>query len=170
MVTGLILAAFTDSWFDVITTTIFYQFRQGFQLCSKKRWIMPNQESASTFVSAVRVIFVFRFWLWPVWKQFSRHCVTKCGTEFRMRTCVLLCVVCDCVQREMPVIFLPTHRSHLDYVLISFILFAYNIRTPHVAAGDNLLIPFFGFVVHYYYYHHCDCKIMHKVHINSLQK
>jgi len=70
----------------------------------------------------------------------------------------------------MPVIFLPTHRSHLDYVLISFILFAYNIRTPHVAAGDNLLIPFFGFVVHYYYYPRRDRKIVHRVCICSLQK
>ena len=43
-------------------------------------------------------------------------------------------------------IFLPTHRSHLDYVLISFALFSYDIRMPHVAAGDNLRIPFFGLV------------------------
>ena len=45
-------------------------------------------------------------------------------------------------------IFLPTHRSHLDYILIAFILFAYDLRTPLVAAGDNLLMPLFGFVVH----------------------
>jgi len=57
--------------------------------------------------------------------------------------------ICCCVpvlQSELPVIFLPTHRSHLDYVLIAFILFAYDIRTPLVAAGDNLHIPLFGFV------------------------
>ena len=60
----------------------------------------------------------------------------------------MVCVVCERVQRELPVIFLPTHHSHLDYVLISFVLFHYDIRAPHVAAGDNLLIPFFGSVSH----------------------
>lgn len=43
-----------------------------------------------------------------------------------------------------PIIYLPVHRSHLDYMLISFVLYMNNIRPPLVAAGDNLHIPFFG--------------------------
>lgn len=46
----------------------------------------------------------------------------------------------------LPLIFLPMHRSHLDYILISFILLNNNIRSPLVAAGDNLRIPVFGWV------------------------
>lgn len=53
-----------------------------------------------------------------------------------------------CVQqsrgRNIPVVYLPLHRSHLDYILISFILYMNNIKPPLVAAGDNLMIPFFG--------------------------
>ncbi|XP_066158287.1 glycerol-3-phosphate acyltransferase 1, mitochondrial isoform X2 [Euwallacea fornicatus] len=45
---------------------------------------------------------------------------------------------------NLPLIFLPLHRSHLDYILLSFILLNNNIRSPLVAAGDNLRIPFFG--------------------------
>lgn len=45
---------------------------------------------------------------------------------------------------NVPLIFLPLHRSHLDYILVSFILCSNNIRAPIVAAGDNLRIPFFG--------------------------
>lgn len=45
---------------------------------------------------------------------------------------------------NVPLIFLPLHRSHLDYILVSFILCNNNIRAPIVAAGDNLRIPFFG--------------------------
>ncbi|KAJ8920132.1 hypothetical protein NQ315_011789 [Exocentrus adspersus] len=45
---------------------------------------------------------------------------------------------------NLPLIFLPLHRSHLDYILISFILLNNNVRSPLVAAGDNLRIPFFG--------------------------
>lgn len=46
--------------------------------------------------------------------------------------------------QRLPIIYLPVHRSHLDYVLISFILYMNNIKPPLVAAGDNLMIPFFG--------------------------
>ncbi|XP_031639080.1 glycerol-3-phosphate acyltransferase 1, mitochondrial isoform X2 [Contarinia nasturtii] len=45
---------------------------------------------------------------------------------------------------NVPLIFLPLHRSHLDYILVSFILYNNEIRAPIVAAGDNLRIPFFG--------------------------
>ncbi|PNF43320.1 Glycerol-3-phosphate acyltransferase 1, mitochondrial [Cryptotermes secundus] len=47
----------------------------------------------------------------------------------------------------LPLIFLPMHRSHLDYILISFILLNNNIRSPLVAAGDNLRIPVFGWLL-----------------------
>lgn len=47
-------------------------------------------------------------------------------------------------QSNLPLIFLPLHRSHLDYILLSFILLNNNIKAPLVAAGDNLRIPFFG--------------------------
>jgi len=45
---------------------------------------------------------------------------------------------------DVPMIFLPLHRSHLDYILVSFILMSNNIRSPIVAAGNNLNIPIFG--------------------------
>lgn len=45
---------------------------------------------------------------------------------------------------NVPLIFLPLHRSHLDYILVSFILYNNEIRAPIVASGDNLRIPFFG--------------------------
>ncbi|GLV32811.1 minotaur [Carabus blaptoides fortunei] len=44
----------------------------------------------------------------------------------------------------LPMIFIPLHRSHLDYIMVSFILLNRDIRSPLVAAGDNLRIPFFG--------------------------
>ncbi|XP_074029311.1 glycerol-3-phosphate acyltransferase mino isoform X2 [Leptinotarsa decemlineata] len=47
-------------------------------------------------------------------------------------------------QTGLPLVFLPLHRSHLDYILMSFVLLNNNIKAPLVAAGDNLRIPFFG--------------------------
>lgn len=46
--------------------------------------------------------------------------------------------------KGVPMIFMPLHRSHLDYILITFILLNNGIRSPIVAAGDNLSIPVFG--------------------------
>lgn len=43
-----------------------------------------------------------------------------------------------------PMIFLPLHRSHLDYILVTFILCNNDMRAPLVAAGNNLNITFFG--------------------------
>ncbi|XP_002731403.1 glycerol-3-phosphate acyltransferase 1, mitochondrial-like [Saccoglossus kowalevskii] len=50
-------------------------------------------------------------------------------------------------EKDIPLIFLPIHRSHLDYILITYILHQYDIKSPHVAAGDNLNIPIFGWIL-----------------------
>uniref|UniRef100_A0A1L8DYV3 Putative dihydroxyactetone-phosphate acyltransferase dhapat n=1 Tax=Nyssomyia neivai TaxID=330878 RepID=A0A1L8DYV3_9DIPT len=47
-------------------------------------------------------------------------------------------------QRNIPLIFLPLHRSHLDYILVTFMLLNNDLRCPVIAAGNNLRIPFFG--------------------------
>ncbi len=35
-------------------------------------------------------------------------------------------------------IIVPCHRSHLDYILISWIFWQHDLHIPHVCAGDNL--------------------------------
>ncbi|ESP00725.1 hypothetical protein LOTGIDRAFT_112564 [Lottia gigantea] len=50
----------------------------------------------------------------------------------------------EAASKKIPVIYLPLHRSHLDYILISFLVYNYNVRIPYVAAGDNLDIAFFN--------------------------
>lgn len=34
-----------------------------------------------------------------------------------------------------PVIFLPSHRSYADFILMAFVMFNYDIEVPCVAAG-----------------------------------
>ncbi|XP_054258874.1 glycerol-3-phosphate acyltransferase 1, mitochondrial isoform X3 [Macrosteles quadrilineatus] len=50
-------------------------------------------------------------------------------------------------ESQLPLIFLPLHRSHLDYIVITFILANNNIQSPLVAAGENLRIPVFGWLL-----------------------
>ncbi|XP_030629098.1 glycerol-3-phosphate acyltransferase 1, mitochondrial isoform X2 [Chanos chanos] len=44
-------------------------------------------------------------------------------------------------EHNAPLVFLPVHKSHIDYLLVTFILFCHNIKAPHIAAGNNLNIP-----------------------------
>ncbi len=37
-----------------------------------------------------------------------------------------------------PVIFVPCHKSHIDYLILSPILYQNNLPAPHIAAGKNL--------------------------------
>ena len=37
------------------------------------------------------------------------------------------------------VVFLPTHRSYIDFLIVSYVLFAYNLPIPHIAAGEDFL-------------------------------
>ncbi len=42
------------------------------------------------------------------------------------------------VARSGQILWMPCHRSHLDYMLLSYVLFKKGLVTPHVAAGQNL--------------------------------
>lgn len=42
------------------------------------------------------------------------------------------------------VIYVPCHRSHIDYLLISYLLYVNGIVPPHIAAGVNLNLPVVG--------------------------
>ncbi|MFH1018137.1 MAG: 1-acyl-sn-glycerol-3-phosphate acyltransferase [Pseudomonadota bacterium] len=42
------------------------------------------------------------------------------------------------VMLEHPVILAPSHKSHLDYMLISAILYEHDLRPPYIASGINL--------------------------------
>ncbi len=38
-------------------------------------------------------------------------------------------------------VFLPCHKSHMDYIIMTFVLFNVGVHIPRIAAGDNLKIP-----------------------------
>jgi len=42
------------------------------------------------------------------------------------------------------VIYVPCHRSHIDYLLLSYLLFRNGLTPPHIAAGINLNMPVIG--------------------------
>lgn len=42
------------------------------------------------------------------------------------------------------VVYVPCHRSHIDYLLLSYLFYSHGIVPPHIAAGVNLNLPVIG--------------------------
>jgi glycerol-3-phosphate O-acyltransferase len=42
------------------------------------------------------------------------------------------------------IIYVPCHRSHMDYLLLSYVIYHKGFAVPHVAAGLNLNMPVIG--------------------------
>lgn len=45
------------------------------------------------------------------------------------------------------IVYVPCHRSHIDYLVLSYLLYQHNIVPPHIAAGVNLNLPVVGSVL-----------------------
>ncbi len=45
------------------------------------------------------------------------------------------------------IVYVPCHRSHIDYLLLSYILYINGYSLPHIAAGINLNLPVVGGVL-----------------------
>ena len=50
----------------------------------------------------------------------------------------------DAVVEGSEIIYVPCHRSHIDYLLLSYILYVNGYSLPHIAAGINLNLPVVG--------------------------
>lgn len=62
-------------------------------------------------------------WIWP--RMFS-------GLEYTGLERVI-----DCVKKH-PVVLVPCHRSHFDYLVLSYLFHMRYVSPPHIAAGINL--------------------------------
>lgn len=43
---------------------------------------------------------------------------------------------------KSPVVLIPTHRSYLDFLILSYVFFAYELPMPRIAAGEDFLSVF----------------------------
>ncbi len=42
------------------------------------------------------------------------------------------------LSRRGPIVFVPCHKSHIDYLVLSYLMYNNNMPCPHIAAGKNL--------------------------------
>ncbi|KAM5235030.1 dihydroxyacetone phosphate acyltransferase [Ctenodactylus gundi] len=77
-------------------------------------------------VGAIRF---FAFALSKIFKQiFSKVCVNEEGIQKLQRAI-----------QEHPVVLLPSHRSYIDFLMLSFLLYSYDLPVPVIAAGMDFL-------------------------------
>lgn len=50
------------------------------------------------------------------------------------------------VAKNNPIVLVPSHKSHADYLILSYVLYHQDMQVPLVAAGDNLSFFPMGFV------------------------
>ena len=50
----------------------------------------------------------------------------------------------EAVDEGSEVIYVPCHRSHMDYLLMSYVVYHKGYAVPHIAAGINLNLPVIG--------------------------
>ena len=50
------------------------------------------------------------------------------------------------VSKKMPFVIIPCHRSHIDYLLLSYVFYKNNIQMPFIAAGNNMSFFPMGYI------------------------
>jgi len=50
----------------------------------------------------------------------------------------------EAVAEGNEIVYVPCHRSHMDYLLLNYAIYVYGFAIPHIAAGINLNIPIVG--------------------------
>ncbi|VDN30371.1 unnamed protein product, partial [Cylicostephanus goldi] len=70
----------------------------------------------------------------------------------RLMTRLLVCPqqmerLVEAEKTGIPLVYLPLHRSHLDYLLITWASWHFGLRLPHIASGDNLNLSGLGWLL-----------------------
>jgi len=88
-----------------------------------------NEIAADYSHSVIRIYYLVLTWLWN--KLYNGVSVNGMDRLKKVAT-------------DNEVIYVPCHRSHIDYLLMSYLLFRYGMVPPHIAAGVNLNMPVVG--------------------------
>lgn len=91
--------------------------------------LYANEIASDYSYPVLRVFELFLTWMWT--RLYNGITVTNFETVETHYT-------------DHEVVYVPCHRSHIDYLLLSFVIFTRGLMPPHIAAGDNLNMPVVG--------------------------
>lgn len=97
---------------------------------ARKRALKYADEIASNIsYTNVRFLDVMLTWVWnKIYNGVSVHNISTLQD----------------VSKDNEIIYVPCHRSHIDYLLLSYVLYHNGLQLPHIAAGINLNMPVVG--------------------------
>ena len=88
-----------------------------------------DEIAASMSIVTIRFLEVVLSWLWNrIYNGIAVNNIT----------------VAKEVAQDNAVVYVPCHRSHIDYLLLSYVLYRNGLMPPHIAAGINLNMPIVG--------------------------
>ncbi|MDI9246101.1 glycerol-3-phosphate 1-O-acyltransferase PlsB [Marinobacter sp. CHS3-4] len=94
-----------------------------------KAYKYADEIAASMSIVTIRFLEVVLSWLWNrIYKGIAVNNVQ----------------VVKEVAQDNAVVYVPCHRSHIDYLLLSYVLYKNGLMPPHIAAGINLNMPIVG--------------------------
>lgn len=100
---------------------------------ARKRALKYADEIASNIsYSNVRFMDVLLTWVWnKIYAGVSVHNISTLHEH----------------SKDNEIIYVPCHRSHIDYLLLSYVLYHNGLQLPHIAAGINLNMPIVGSIL-----------------------
>lgn len=94
-----------------------------------KAYGYANEIASSMSVAAIRIMEVLLSWLWNrIYNGIRINNIREAQQ----------------VAENNAVVYVPCHRSHIDYMLLSYVLYRNGLMPPHIAAGINLNMPLVG--------------------------
>ncbi|BES72461.1 glycerol-3-phosphate 1-O-acyltransferase PlsB [Marinobacter nanhaiticus D15-8W] len=88
-----------------------------------------DEIAASMSVVTIRILEVVLSWLWN--RIYNGVAINNVQ-------------VAQDAAKDNAVVYVPCHRSHIDYLLLSYVLYRNGLMPPHIAAGINLNMPVVG--------------------------
>lgn len=99
---------------------------QSVEVLQEEACEILDEMSHKLHLGAIRF---FAFALSKIFKQiFSKVCVNEEGIQ-KLQQAI----------QEHPVVLLPSHRSYIDFLMLSFLLYNYELPVPVIAAGMDFL-------------------------------
>ena len=98
--------------------------RRNYSEIEAEAYGMLNEMAADYSYHTTRF---FAALLHPLWSKFY-HGINVFGAD-RVR---------ELISSGHEIVYIPCHRSHMDYLLLAYVLFSEGLVMPHVAAGNNL--------------------------------
>lgn len=95
----------------------------------KKAWKYANEIVSDQSYRVIRLFHVLLTWLWnKLYDGIDVHNIEQVKE----------------LAKAHEIVYTPCHRSHIDYLLLSYVLYHNGLTPPHIAAGRNLNLPIAG--------------------------